>query len=258
MSRPVRSISCFSNDEKLRNVFRSIIRVYTQLRSTGLRHEWVYCEQDGSGIDVQILDLDEEHNWQRFTAHPHMIVIAISKHPELLAGQKYTLGKPLHSNSLLRILQNIEGAEPIVPVMAQTLVADNGTAGLSEFSLGGRDAAPAMTEAQDADRLFKLQSWPDMTAMPEEKLLDISRVCALLSIRPASLGFMSDFLEIPPPELESILSLIRSKAYADFPSVQDAPRQLQAVSETPRVETKKPDRPSSFLSKIWNRLKGAA
>lgn len=259
MSKPVRSIRCYSSDEKLQNVFRSMIRVYCQFTSSGLNHEWVYREHDSFNLDVQILDLDDESNWSRFQSFPDMIVIAISKHPELMSGQRYTLDKPLRSHSLLQVLQVIETSESFSrQVEPARLDPDEGT-DFSSVSLGlGDSPEPGTRDTPSQDLVYRLQTWPDLSALPEDRVLEISRVCALLSVRPANPGFIADFLDIPATEVEQVLALIRLHAYPGYPALAEAPRQLQAVPDTPAAAPESVSPPTSFLSKIWNRLKGAA
>lgn len=239
------TIGLHSEQEKLRAVFRSIIRVLNQV--VGLQHDWAYCEEPE--LDVHIVDLDDPQAPQQIDRLKHCVVIATSAHEEQLAGWTYALlSKPLRSQALLQIMQQIERKE------LSSLRGQNKPASAIQ-------PLPAQSSLQDhpagaTSATYSLQNWPDLPQIPEEHMFEAARVCALLAVQPATLQQISQLLNLAMADLEALLALIRQCGHQGYPvlAMDHSPQGLTV----PAIEVPVQAQPSSFLAKIWNRLKGAA
>lgn len=247
MSKSLIVIYCCSSDSKLQKHLKSIVHVLNLVG--GLKQNWVYGEDN---IDVHVTDMDD--NEQKISPNKS-IVIAVSSNPELLFGQKYSLTKPLRNQALQEILKRIESSEPVTTPKLKA-VHDTVIDTQSRPTLEAVVSTHALTEPKEM--LYRLQAWPDLSLMSEDMMLDAARVSALLAVKPASLSFISSFLDTPKTRLEDILSVIDSCAHPDYPCLAKSPM-LSDVSHGDTVaESKVVAKPSSILSKLWNRLKGAA
>ncbi|MFA9202648.1 MAG: hypothetical protein ACEQSD_01445 [Flavobacteriales bacterium] len=278
MSSQSQVIGCFSSQENLQNVFRSMIRVLCQFTRSGLKQDWVYSDHEP--LDVYILDLDDQSNRDRLKDNPTQnTIIAISSHPEHLVGQKYALSKPLRSQSLLQVLQHIEGAKPhknavtldtsspSLPSVAarqdpvSAIVDPHTSQRVSRPTLSGSaSSSPNVASSKIASHtvLYQLQTWPDLTHMSESLRLDAARVCALLAVRPATAEFISQFLGLSASEVERVLVAVRQCAHPTHTTVIEQASTQAAPSTERESVSKAGGTTSSLLSKLWNRLKGAA
>lgn len=251
MSSHAQLIGCFSNQQQLQNVFRSMIRVLSQFAQSGLKQDWVYSEQ--GPLDVYIFDLDDESNRKRLieTQAQQATVIAISSHPDRLLGQQYALQKPLRSQSLLQVLKHIEGAilnKSKIPAESASSESQIGAPVLISMPTNATPQAAAVQRHQ-------LQHWPDLTRISQTLLPEAARVCALLALRPASSEEIAHVLGIDGSDLTHILSAITQCSHPQYPALL-----LHANSSAGSVKQDSThlDKPTSLLSKLWNRLKGAA
>ena len=210
------TIGLHSEQEKLRAVFRSIIRVLNQV--VGLQHDWAYCEEPE--LDVHIVDLDDPQAPQQIDRLKHCVVIATSAHEEQLSSLRGQ-NKP---------------ASAIQPLPAQSSLQDH--------------------PAGATSATYSLQNWPDLPQIPEEHMFEAARVCALLAVQPATLQQISQLLNLAMADLEALLALIRQCGHQGYPvlAMDHSPQGLTV----PAIEVPVQAQPSSFLAKIWNRLKGAA
>lgn len=250
MTKSLIVINCCSSDNKLQKQFKSIIHVLNLVG--GLKQSWIYGDED---VAVHIVDVDDDDSWRQYTQSSGLITIAVSSKPDLLVGQKYSLTKPLRNQALHEILKRIESSEPVtsakLKAVHSALIDTKSLSTIDDLAGSGAAAVPK-------ENMYKLQAWPDISLMAEEMMLDAARVSALLAVRPASLSFMSSFLDTPKARLEQILSVIGSCAHPHYPSLAESPMLSELTSGDHVAESKVVAKPSSILSKLWNRLKGAA
>lgn len=246
-------IGCLSREENLRKVFRSMVRVFSQYTVAGLKKEWLYSDE--GPYDVRIIDLDDELNKSLPDVDPSAVIV-ISSDPHKLAGYKYPLSKPLRSQSLLHVLQAIESCKlPLAPVGAEK----HGE-GLDFTGVSLDQAADNVASVdQGADQqVLRLRSWPDITRLPEDIMLNAARVAALLAIRPRSRDSVAKFLEVSASELDGILRIMMQCAHgSNLCLVEEMASPTAEVVEF-KNETPVQAKNASFLSKLWSRLKRAA
>lgn len=251
MSKSRMVINCLSADDKLKKQIKSIVHVLDLVG--GLKKGWVYADDNAS---VHLIDMDDEDNWDILVASSGLLIIAVSSNPELLSGQKYSLTKPIRNQTLQAILKQIESSHtqeqtnhaPIShssPLKARESVVDD------SVKVSPPVAVPKIM-------LYKLQAWPDISQMHDDVMLDASRVSALLAMRPASLNTISGLLELPTSRIEYLLSEISASSHVGYPCLTELPLLSDVSGAEQAVDVKVVAKPASILSKIWNRLKGAA
>jgi hypothetical protein len=127
------------------------------------------------------------------------------------------------------------------------------------------DAASAETgEGEGAGpELLLLDSWPDLTGVPDVMLGSVARICALLWRKP-TVGFLvARTLQMPAREVAVLLRVLRSLGHvtAHSATATTATRALPEVPAGPDPAgeyTMAPPAPvPSVLSKFWQRLLGA-
>ncbi len=235
-------IGCKSSQANLQNMLRSIVRVYSGLSVSQLQLDWIFPEDDSNlALDVCVIDLDDEDH-ERYLNNPdYKGYIVISKSAHLLQKYKYALNKPIHNSSLLEILKNLEQDE------LKELQKQNPT-----------EEAPTSIVQQTAvvkEPIYQLVNWPDLTKVPDELLLNTSRVCALLATQPSALATVENFLQLGRDELKSIIQHINLYAYDNFPTLTQQTEDSLSNTITLPATTEKPTANASFLSKIWSKLK---
>ncbi len=250
MSKSRIVIHCLSTDDKLRKQIKSIVHVLDLVG--GLQKNWVYADDN---VAVHIIDMDSE-DCGGILAGSGLITIAVSSNSELLSGQKYSLTKPIRNQALQVILKQIEFSNAVEQPNNRSIVNSPQPKVLEVFE----DATKVMpVVAESKVKLYKLQAWPDISQMNDDVMLDASRVCALLAMRPASLNVISSLLELSTSRIEYLLSEMSACSHLDYPClIESAMLADLSVSENVVDIQIVATKPASILSKIWNRLKGAA
>lgn len=247
MTKTVRVIGCVSSETRQHLIFRSMIRVLGQGASSNLKHQWSFSEV--GPYDVTIFDLDDGDLPETMTAGAE-VVVAFSNHPHRLADRPFGLSKPIRGSEFLQLLQSIE-----------TRCFDNLTraAAAAVEAVGAAAAAPVRDISTD-EPLYSLISWPDLPQLPEAQLQDAARICALLAVRRCTPTTLSRFLDIDPATVDQVLRALAACPPLD--GVEVLHRQQAAQTEggnvIPLHDQTPSAKPSSLLSKLWNRLKGAA
>lgn len=250
MNKPPCIIGCKSNQVNLQNILRSIIKIYSGLSMSQLKLDWIFPENDSAvSLDVCIVDLDDEDHEQHLNNPDYKGYIVISKSAPLLQNYKYALNKPIHNSSLLKILRNLEQDE--LKSLHEESIEKTADAVVEKTSI-------TVSETLIIDEpVYQLINWPDLTKIPDELLLNTSRVCALLSAQPSALSGVAHFLQLSHDELKNIIQQINLCAYESFPTLT---QQTQNIVENTVVlpsVIEKTTANTSFLSKMWNKLKGS-
>ncbi|HEX5360663.1 MAG TPA: hypothetical protein VFW49_06180 [Fluviicoccus sp.] len=250
MTKTVRVIGCVSSETRQHLIFRSMIRVLNQGSAANLKHQWSFSEV--GPYDVTIFDLDDGIHPDPLPASGAEIVVAFSTHPHRLTDRPFSLSKPIRGSEFLQLLQAIEAGcfdNLIRPEPVRTATEAESPA-----------PRPVAAATPDNAPLLSLIAWPDLPQLPEDQLHNAARICALLAVRRCSPATVSRFLDIDPATVEQVLETI-----AACPPVTGAEvlhRQQTETTDTANViplhEQTPSGKPSSLLSKIWNRLKGAA
>ena len=120
------------------------------------------------------------------------------------------------------------------------------------------DQSSALSKVQQIQfGLLRLSRWPDIPQLPPEDMVDMARVCALLSWRATAGVIIARILEMPKDRVQEILLMLQGQ---DCLQVH-VPGATQVVGRTapdsandsPLTEPVEPP-PNSFITKIWQRL----
>lgn len=106
--------------------------------------------------------------------------------------------------------------------------------------------------------LVKLREWPDLSAVPEEYIAPVSRICALLWNKPTASHLISRILGGDREETYKALQMLQAFGFIEMFSIHGSePQHAPAPSAEPVVpETPVKSGLSSFIGKLRQRLLG--
>lgn len=255
MEKTICKIGCKSQQNNIKKMLGSIIRVYSGLSVSKLQLDWQFTSDSDVSWDVHIIDLDDENYPQYIVeAQQAKAVVMISSSAHILRDYEYTLTKPIMNHQLLTLLKLLEKEKIIISEDKMTEVA---VFPQSEIILAvSRSEEVVTTKASEYEQTkYQLLAWPDLTQVPKELLLNTSRVCALLATQPRSLIDIAQLLNISLPELGTILSTIQNNAYTFLTTLHKIEQSIENHGLISSFSNEVPH--SSFLTKMWNKLKGA-
>ena len=104
--------------------------------------------------------------------------------------------------------------------------------------------------------VLKLHSWPELSRVPGDLVLDAARVCALLAVRPTGAPLITRLLDIPRERVTPIVELLHRDGHLNGASVdaRQAERDDREVIG-PTGDTA-PARALTLLGRLWQRLSG--
>lgn len=120
------------------------------------------------------------------------------------------------------------------------------------------DFAPAPTGAQQIQfSLLRLRNWPDIPQLPAEEVVDMARVCALLSWRATAGVIIARLLDLPKDRVQEILLRLHAQGCLNLQAQPGTPSEVRsdvgAANDSHAAELAEPP-PNSFITKIWQRL----
>lgn len=120
------------------------------------------------------------------------------------------------------------------------------------------DFAPAPTGAQQIQfSLLRLKSWPDIPRLPPEDVVDMARICALLSWRATAGVIVARLLDLPKERVQEILLRLHAQGCLNLQAQAGTPADVRtetgAANDSHAPESSGPP-PNSFITKIWQRL----
>jgi hypothetical protein len=247
MSKTVRVIGCVSRETRQHLIFRSMVRVLSQGAAANLQHQWSFSE--AGPYDVTIFDLDDGAPPEALAAAGAEVVVAFSSQAHRLADRPFGLSKPIRGSEFLQLLQAIEAR-----------CFDNLTRPAPGDAATSHPAPASVAASSPHEPLYSLLHWPDLPQLPDSRLHDAARICALLAVRRCSPATISRFLDIPPETVDRVLHALAACPPVEGLDVLHRQQAAQADNSNiiPLHEQTPSGKPSSLLSKIWNRLKGAA
>lgn len=100
--------------------------------------------------------------------------------------------------------------------------------------------------------LLRLRSWPDLPQLPPEDVVDLARVCALLSWRATAGVIIARILDLPKERVQDLLSRLNAQGCLQLVAQGSATASATAepVSVHDSVEPPAP----SFITRVWQRL----
>lgn len=120
------------------------------------------------------------------------------------------------------------------------------------------ELAPAPSGAQQIQfSLLRLKHWPDIPQLPPEEMVDMARVCALLSWRATAGVIVARLLDLPKDRAQDILQRLHAQGCLNLQAqpgtATDLRAQGSAANDSQAPELAEPP-PNSFISKLWQRL----
>jgi hypothetical protein len=115
--------------------------------------------------------------------------------------------------------------------------------------------------AEAAGELLQLVSWPNLTRLPDELVIPVTRICSLLW-RKSTVGFLIPrILDTSPHQVNALLQLLRESRHVVAHGVTASGLQRleeECPSENPAATSAKAKVAAapSLVSKLWQRLTG--
>jgi len=108
--------------------------------------------------------------------------------------------------------------------------------------------------------LFQLVSWPNLSCLPEELVVPVTRICSLLWRKP-TVGFLvSRVLDMPAPQALALLAVLRNLGHVVSPRGLGGGRpDAMAQQEREVIEQQaatEPVKGGTLVGKLWRRLVG--
>jgi len=102
--------------------------------------------------------------------------------------------------------------------------------------------------------LLRLEHWPDIPQLPAADMVDVARVCALLSWRATAGVIIARILDLPRERVQEILLQLQAQGCLNL-QVQNAAAGTTPVESAAHDGADAAAAPaSSFIGKIWQRL----
>lgn len=107
--------------------------------------------------------------------------------------------------------------------------------------------------------LLALRRWPDIARLSDEEMIDVTRICALLSLRATAGVSLARILDIPKDRVQSALRLLHEQDCLDVHAQHTAPPALRTPGSGDALASSMDDDvpgipENSFVRKIWQRL----
>ncbi len=254
LDKQVCTIGCISNSRSLPIALNSMVKIFAGFTLRG-ELEWYWQYNDTMPVDICIVDLDTYPDMSQLSEQQK--IIAVSSSPELLKDYSYTLQKPLKSQQLLALCKEFEAQAGVVSSATKTEKLVDNNIVVTQPVDDIFDISP-MASISSLETLYQLESWPDFSRVSAEQISDLSRLCALLSLRPSTRQDILEFLSIAEDKLDVLFTVIEQHSYIGYTSLGTnfmtdsglAVAEGHEVSVTPATSS------SSFLSKMWRKLKG--
>lgn len=102
--------------------------------------------------------------------------------------------------------------------------------------------------------LLRLRCWPDIPQLPPEDMVDLARVCALLSWRATAGVIIARILDLPKERVQEILLLLQAQGCLNLQQPAAGTPVPDAVPRDDRTDETPPPAEHSFIAKLWQRL----
>lgn len=101
--------------------------------------------------------------------------------------------------------------------------------------------------------LLRLKNWPDLPQLPTEEVVDMARVCALLSLRATAGVIIARILDLPKERVQQVLLQLHAQGCLNLQDQPAATAAAQPAAASAANDSVAPPE-NSFISKIWQRL----
>ncbi|MEK9951262.1 MAG: hypothetical protein VW687_03740, partial [Curvibacter sp.] len=93
---------------------------------------------------------------------------------------------------------------------------------------------------------------PDLPQLPPQDMVDMARICALLSWRATAGVIVARILDLPKERVQNLLQQLHARGCLQLVTQPDGTPAAQAAS--PVVHDAEAQPGNSFITKIWQRL----
>ncbi|NUG53060.1 hypothetical protein HUN12_17665, partial [Acinetobacter lactucae] len=117
----------------------------------------------------------------------------------------------------------------------------------------------ASKDSSETKILYKLVCYPDFKNIHAEQIVNVTRVCALLSIESKTIQEIKKFLNLSVEEIQKIIEIIKKEAYPNYETIHE---NIVSILPFPseNIPVKQQRIQQSFLlyfiNKLWSKLKG--
>lgn len=101
--------------------------------------------------------------------------------------------------------------------------------------------------------LLRLKNWPDLPQLPAEDVVDLARVCALLSMRATAGVIIARILDLPKERVQQVLVQLHAQGCLNLQAQPAATAAAQPEAGSAANDSVVPPE-NSFIGKIWQRL----
>lgn len=252
LDKQVCTIGCMSNSRSLPIALNSMVKIFAGFTLRGeLGWHWQY--QDTLPVDICIVDLDTYPDMSQLSEQQK--IIAVSSSPELLKDYSYALQKPLKSQQLLALCKEFESQAGVVSSVTKIDKSVDSNV-IATQSLEDDFATSPMASISSLETLYQLESWPDFSRVSEEQISDLSRLCALLALRPSTRQDILRLLSMAEAQLDTLFAVIEQHSYIGYTSLGTNFMTDSGLAVEEHTAITPPASSSSFLSKMWRKLKG--
>lgn len=102
--------------------------------------------------------------------------------------------------------------------------------------------------------LLRLRCWPNIPLLPPEDMVDVARVCALLSWRATAGVIIARILGLPKERVQEILLALHAQGCLNLQQPAAGAPVPDAVPRDDRTDETPSAAEHSFIAKLWQRL----
>ncbi len=104
--------------------------------------------------------------------------------------------------------------------------------------------------------VLKLYSWPELSRVPSDLVLDAARVCALLAVRPTSAPLIARLLDLPRERVAHIVEFLHLYGHLDGSAMDVRPVEKEEQATLDLIADPTPTKSPTLLGRLWQKLSG--
>ena len=104
--------------------------------------------------------------------------------------------------------------------------------------------------------VLKLYSWPELSRVPSDLVLDVARVCALLAVRPTGAPLIARLLDLPRERVAHIVELLHLHGHLDGSAMDVRPVEKEEQATLDLIADPTPTKSPTLLGRLWQKLSG--
>ena len=104
--------------------------------------------------------------------------------------------------------------------------------------------------------VLKLYSWPELSRVPSDLVLDAARVCALLAVRPTGAPLIARLLDLPRERVAHIVELLHLHGHLDGTAMDVRPAEKEEQATLDLMADTASAKSPTLLGRLWQKLSG--